>query len=158
MEKNFAKYYSYKVAWGRINNAISKKYFLEAITLEESIMSDRIWSYLEGVGCKTNHKIFNTLIKDWKKVYPDPIEYPRIKISGRHITSLQEEVDKWRNNRNFVIHGLVKSKPGTPTQNVPDFLKLAKTVAEDGKKLARAVTVWQRKQLRKALKNKTKLV
>lgn len=45
MKKNLQKYLSYKEAWTRINKAIKAKYFLEAIVIEESIMSDRLISF-----------------------------------------------------------------------------------------------------------------
>ncbi len=42
---NAAKYESYREAWSRIDAACENQFFLEAITIEESIISDRIISY-----------------------------------------------------------------------------------------------------------------
>lgn len=41
-----AKYLSYAEAWARIRLASRQGFFLEAVTVEESIISDRLTSYL----------------------------------------------------------------------------------------------------------------
>jgi hypothetical protein len=47
---NTAKFFSYAAAWGWIKRAIAHRFFLEAVTLEESIVADRLISYLCWVG------------------------------------------------------------------------------------------------------------
>lgn len=47
---NGAKYLSYREAWARIKLARRQGFFLEAVTIEESIISDRLLSFLEK-GC-----------------------------------------------------------------------------------------------------------
>ena len=55
--RNTAKYESYTEAWRRIKAAQEKEFFLEAIVIEESIISDRLVSYLSRPGSR------NPLIK-----------------------------------------------------------------------------------------------
>lgn len=141
---NAPKYLSYREAWSRIEKAQEQGFYLEAVTLQESIITDRLISYLVGVGAIERavelHKYpsFGNLIKKWKIHNPNP-------INVQNYSDLQSAVDKWRLQRNKVVHGLVKSHPGTATDKVIDFLEEAKLTAERGKTLARAVSYWVKK-------------
>ena len=42
---NKIKYHSYKAAYSRMNLAMDKGFYLEAITIQESIISDRLLSF-----------------------------------------------------------------------------------------------------------------
>jgi hypothetical protein len=143
MTRNKNKYLSYAEAWRRINAAMEKGFYFEVVTLCESIISDRLLSYIRGVnkqstvGIKTS---FATLIKDWKSLAAGMLP--------KHGSSeLGDAVDAWREERNTIIHGLTKSMPGTETDAVEPFIERAKTAACRGVLLARAVSKWHRCQL-----------
>lgn len=46
---NAAKFWSYREAWTRIKQAQEQGFYLEAVTIEESIISDRLMSYLISI-------------------------------------------------------------------------------------------------------------
>jgi hypothetical protein len=73
-DSNPTKYFSYKEAWGRISRAIGHGFFFEAVTIEESIMCDRLISYLCRVHVKADANLerqsFANLIALWKKQVP----------------------------------------------------------------------------------------
>ena len=46
IQGNRCKYLSYREAWARIKQAQQQQFFLEAVTLEESIITDRLICYL----------------------------------------------------------------------------------------------------------------
>lgn len=146
--KNTPKYLSYQEAWRRIKQAQEQEFYLEAVTLEESVMTDRLISYLVKKGATERitelHKYpnFSELIKLWKK-QNDSIQ---IKVKSLEIDNLQLAVDEWRTRRNKVVHGMVKSHPGHPTEDIIDFLAEAKSTAKKGEILARAVSAWVQKQ------------
>lgn len=141
--RNHRKQLSYREAYKRINDARNGEYYFEAVTLAESIMSDRLLSYLAGKQARPKgHPSFKGLIEAWKRSCHAPIKQSRI-------TNLQQEVDTWRISRNKVVHGLVHSEPGQPTESVEDFLSLAKHAANEGAKLARAVCSWHQNELNK---------
>ena len=139
---NVEKYISYSEAWARINEALEEGFYLEAVTIEESIISDRLISYLVGVGAiereneVRNYPSFYRLIERWREAAPQP-------VSPEGSSDLTDEVDKWRKQRNYLIHSMVASQPGTPTDRVEDFLEVGKEAAERGEELARAVSKWQ---------------
>ena len=142
-DKNGSKYFSYSEAWVRINKAHGSGFYLEAVTLEESIIADRLLSFLVCVGeIKTESRVENRglgqLIQLWSKRVPEPIPVA-------DFSDLRAAVDQWRRRRNLVVHGMVKSMPGGPHGDVLDFLKEAEFVAFQGKALALAVSDWTRK-------------
>jgi hypothetical protein len=144
MPKNAPKYQSYREAWRRIDSAMAGGFFFEAVTICESIISDRLLSFVRGVtqandiGTNTN---FSRLISLWR-------ENVKIQSQESSLDGLIDKVDCWRKERNKMVHGFVKSLPGTATMPVDEFLADARKAADEGIKLARAVSAWQRSQLR----------
>lgn len=144
MSGNTAKYLSYTAAWQRIRAATDAGFYLEVVTLCESMISDRLLSYAHAmapersVGMKTR---LRQLIGLWRKHAGT--------LPMHRDVDLGEAVDRWRDSRNKLIHSMVKSEPGGPTENVASFLDRAKTAAEDGAVLARAVLKWDRAQRRR---------
>jgi len=141
---NVEKYMSYTEAWKRVNEAQEKEFYLEAVTIQESIICDRLISYLVGTGAISrksklrDYPRFSRLLNEWKDAATHP-------ISQDGYADLRSEVDDWREERNHLIHGMVKSHPGTPTEPIEDFLTRAKEAAEEGTQLARAVCNWHDK-------------
>ena len=139
---NTAKYLSYQEAWRRIKAANEAGFHFETVTLCESIISDRLLSYIRGINpsSKTGTRThFAKLILEWRKC---SAALPLYKG-----TDLGSAVDAWRDERNLVVHGLTKSEPGTATDELQPFLARAETTAAKGVELARAVSTWHKKQL-----------
>ncbi len=135
MPENTSKYLSYKEAWRRINAATTAGYFFETVTLCESIISDRLLSYVRGVNPSskaTAQTRFATLISDWRRLAGT------LPVHG--ITDLGEAIDQWRIARNEVVHGMAKSMPETATPNLESYMKRVEAAARNGVALARAVS------------------
>lgn len=144
-ENNAAKYFSHREAWGRISRAIGHGFYLEAVTLEESVISDRLHSYF----CKTGvldpastkfislGKLIELLCKHETDPICDPLRAPRF-------TNLQQTLKKWKNDRNHVVHGIVKSA-GVKHDDVLDFFKEAERIAREGEQIANSVNNWYRR-------------
>ncbi|MFP5229566.1 MAG: hypothetical protein ACLGXA_18285 [Acidobacteriota bacterium] len=142
MSRNTAKYLSYREAWRRINAAITDGYFFEAVTLCESIISDRLLSYVRGVSPSSKATIrtsFATLITEWRKLAGT--------FPVHQTTDLGEAIDRWRVGRNAVVHGMTKSMPDTATHELQSYMKRVEEAARSGAALARAVSNWHRRQL-----------
>lgn len=144
---NSLKYHSYREAWARISQAQENGYYMEAISIVESIISDRLLSYLIGVGVisieskeKAERTFFGQLIDQWRKHLKE-----RNEDSAGAALTLVTEIDKWRSSRNQAVHGIVKSFPGDPTIDITEFLTLAKNAASEGERLARAICVWHKR-------------
>jgi hypothetical protein len=153
VQGNAEKFDAYREAWTRIRQAQENEFFLEAITIQESIISDRLVSFLSRPGAsnsfvkareKSKFASFYQLIQAWQEEFPDGIKYPKFANEN-----LIEKVDLWRRSRNDAIHAIVKSEPGTPTKPIDEFLETAKKVAEIGTELAEAICIWQKGEKRK---------
>lgn len=143
MTTNTAKYLSYAEAWRRIRAATDKGFYFEAVTLCESIISDRLLSYIKGVNPQSKANVrttFATLISEWRKLAGGP-------IPANGISDLGADVDTWRNERNAVVHSLTKSEPGTPTSQLTPFITRTEQTAKAGASLARAVSNWHQREL-----------
>jgi hypothetical protein len=126
-DRNANKYFSYSEAWVRIRKARVYGFYLEAVTLEESIISDRLISFLVCAGeihpdSQIEKRSFGQLIQQWTKAVPQP-------ILTTYFPDLRAAIEEWRKRRNRVVHGMVKSLPGAEHADVLDFLKEAEFVA-----------------------------
>ena len=141
VQGNAGKYESYREAFARIKAAQEEGFYLEAVTIEESVISDRLASWLSAnpVAGKAPLKAsasFGNLIARWRKLWqashPDETE----------TTKRIEAIDQWRECRNTLVHAIAKSAPGTATIPVDQFLELAERVAKEGEQHAKAVKKW----------------
>lgn len=137
-EKNITKYLSYKYAFERMKDAIDREFFLEAIMIAESIIADRLISYLEESRQETHLCL---LIQKWKKLDNQ--------VQWKNRSNLIDEVENWRKHRNFCAHQVVKSLPGEPTTSVEEFTVISQKCALEGQILARYVCDWRKAQKRK---------
>lgn len=134
---NVRKSDSFREAWKRINEAKEQKFFLEAVTIQESIICDRLIAYLHrnhGFPAKTKndkHHRLSDLVRALQKHEPN-----RVRRNGK---PMADEIKRWADQRNRVVHSIVRSDPGLPTAPVEEFLALAAEAAAAGEALAREV-------------------
>ena len=141
---NKPKYLCYAEAWTRINQAIEADFPFEAIAILESIMFDRISSYLNRIGSKPKQKGFESfanLIVRWGKNHSEP-------VACTGYADLRDDIDRWRETRNEAIHDIVKPPANAGSERIDDFLTQALQTAKDGKKLANALQNWDKKKTR----------
>jgi hypothetical protein len=126
-----------------MKKAIDQKFYLEAITIQESIITDRLLNFvirnnIKNISEKEVHKpvaYLNKLIEHCKPYYDDE--------------NLYNELNEFRFSRNNCIHAMVKSYPGNPTPKVSEFQKLAKETSINGKILTRRVDAWHTRMKKK---------
>lgn len=142
---NTTKYESYAEAWRRMKAATEAGFYLEAIAIQESIIFDRIRSFVEYA---TNEEVKNEvpygkLVRRFEAALnTDSGKQKR----WNNDKDLVERLSKWAEQRNKAVHQIVRSKPGSPTQPVDEFLSEAERAANDGAALARRVSDWFREQ------------
>ena len=144
--KNIEKGNSYALAFERIKQSINSKFPVEAIALEESIVSDRLRSLLKdavpalmsGKSCEVS-----TLVA-----------YSTLYIAPRE-DKLLVEINDWVKKRNVVIHGIVATRSGNAAKMPANkFVSNAMAVAKKGLELAHQLSHWVDREKRK-LKRKT---
>lgn len=142
MEKNIQKYMTYKNAYDQINSAIANGYFLEAITIEESILTDRLFRFCKDSG----------FTHSWDRATLG-LELMHIKkLIGKNIDlqdfTLIDELDAFWKNRNICLHQIVKSDLREPTMDFSNLIQLANKTALEGKTLCQKANNWAKKYKR----------
>lgn len=135
MPKNLQKYFTYKNAYERIDSAIQDGYFLEAITIEESILTDRLFRL-----CKDNG-----FSHSWDRATLGlELTFIKNKIESGLIKEFAfcSELDDFWRNRNVCLHQIVKSDLGAPTIEFSELIQLANLTAVAGKTLCQEVNNW----------------
>jgi hypothetical protein len=126
-----------------MKKAIEGQFYLEAITIQESIITDRLLNFvirnnIKSISKEELHKpiaYLNKLIDHSKDYFDDD--------------TLFNELNEFRKSRNECIHAMVKSFPGNPTQKVNDFQKLARETSTSGKILTRKIEAWHSRMKKK---------
>ena len=100
-EKQTGRYLRYKLAFERLDEALEEGWLLEAISLEESIISDRLLSALQSLTGKDSAKVsLNELINQTKEAF--------VANGGDPQVSLFDQLHQWRQNRNECVHAFCK--------------------------------------------------
>lgn len=117
----------YKSAFSWINYAIESGFYLEAITLIESILSDRIESRLTHLESKkSSFQPLGKLIVELKK-----------SETNEDLRNLIEELVTWKNLRNEALHEMVKIEKDKPFLTWNNRVEKTKFIAKNGQKLLR---------------------
>jgi hypothetical protein len=147
--KNYPKYSSYKNAFDHIKLSIDTGFYLEAITIEESILCDRLLRFCIENGYSRSadratlgHEI--AYIKDKLRNHLDEEGF----------TFLIDLESFWV-SRNICLHQIAKSEPGEATQDFEEILGQAKVTSILGNQLAKKVTKWAGKYKLRHLDQKT---
>lgn len=111
----------------RINKAIDQDFYLEAIALEESCISDRLSLALYIKGQKAGTKSFARLIELCEEFLPK---------------NLKRDVDLWRKERNKAIHNLVRSSPLEEMIDLEELDLFSGDAAKSGLELLEQVNLW----------------
>lgn len=116
----------YAGATRRVERALRAGFWVEAIALEEAMISDRL-----AVVVTANR-------------LSDRIQLCRSLATGPPDVALLDELDAWRRLRNRAIHGMVTAPPGEETE-WRARLSEARTCARAGYPLFRRVDAWVRR-------------
>ena len=100
--KQVGRYLSYKIAFERLEESLTEGWLLEALAIEESIISDRLMSILSARGVNTKpRESLKRLIEKVKKVL--------VNTGNLSNDDLFKELDEWREQRNECIHSLCQA-------------------------------------------------
>jgi hypothetical protein len=144
---NMQKYANYKTQMGRLNKALTKQFYLEAIFIEYAIMEDRLESILRHSG-KWNPKPGAFVSLDAKRKNVAKLAEERKLLAHKYFpVELTDSIESWKNKRNGVIHALMKKNLHTGD---------LREIAEDGQHLVKTLcgktTLYNRALERQAVK------
>lgn len=103
---NMQKYANYKEQMGRLNKALAHQFYLEAIFIEYALLEDRFESALRhaGVFNPKKHRTIESKIKKLEDMCREKKGLPQRYFSEE----LLDKVRTWKDDRNRLIHALVK--------------------------------------------------
>lgn len=126
---NMQKYANYKEQFGRLKKAFNNKFYLEAIFIEYAIIEDRLESVLRHSG-KYNpkrHTSLNSKLNIVSKMTEEVKGLARKYFSQE----LLEEIIIWKEDRNKLIHALMKQSLHTEDLQI---------VAHKGQEIAKVIS------------------
>lgn len=126
------RYELYKSAFSWIARSIDEGYYLEAISILESLVSDRLESYLPVLFDRDfSFKTLGDLIQ--------AVKSDKSNKTDELLRSLVlNDLDQWRKDRNKAAHEMVKIEDGKRII-WEERVKINKTVAETGLELVRKI-------------------
>ncbi|QBZ82740.1 hypothetical protein GHNINEIG_00776 [Hydrogenovibrio crunogenus] len=123
---------SYLAAQQRSQDAIKSHFYLEAIALQESVISHLLNRYLRSKSIKLNNVSLKGLILRTEK---------QLTKESKDI-SLFGKLDDWRKQRNSVIHGFVEKTSEDVEKSLDKFIDESSTTAMLGQELIKSVIDW----------------
>lgn len=130
-----ARYNLYREAFGHINPSIDEGFYLEAITLVESLIADRLESRCTFINKKDFS--FKTLEQIIKFLIGDKKDNGNEKdIELREI--VENELKRWKNERNKALHEMAKMEDGD-SRTWDERVEGLKRTAKSGLTLVRKI-------------------
>lgn len=147
--KNMPKFRAYKLAFDMMKEALEKKCPLQAITIAESILTDRLSSTLNvGRSKKTARDTLGKVLGEWHPKRPDAPRNANARLFDAEMEGLYQRLEAWWGERNALLHGIAKSAQGEkPEIEAADFMSRAMKAAKEGLALVRKVDAWTKKQI-----------
>ncbi|GGK41380.1 MULTISPECIES: hypothetical protein [Flavobacteriaceae] len=127
------RYATYKAAISRISESIKKGFYLEAITLCESLIADRLESRLKYLTDSDVYS-FKTLGKLQEGIGIHETNKSLIDLVKFKTGTL----DKWRDSRNKVLHAMAKIENGD-SREWEDKMEECKRIALAGEELRKEI-------------------
>jgi hypothetical protein len=129
------RYRTYKASISRIKKAIEEEYYLEAITLCESLIADRLEHRLKYL-TKSDKFSFGMLFNLQKKI-------EELEPDGKLNVLVNEKLHLWRRKRNDALHAMAKIEDGD-SREWEDKLLECKVIAKEGEELRKEVFKYTR--------------
>jgi len=120
-------------AISQINAAIESGFYLEAITLQECLISNCLYNNLKA---KNNLSKSTTLYELLKKITR---KSAKISLDDR---MLFDSIEAWRKKRNTAIHGFISSDRIELNQSRLEFIRFSEDTAKVGVELCRDIGIW----------------
>jgi hypothetical protein len=150
MTFNKQKSLRYAFANERMKRAMEQGFYLEAITICESLISDRLLSSLDRRhGVERNaraglHRLINAHLDE-------TLLDRSSQAHGEKLTDIFSALRIWKDKRNELLHGIAKCLPGDEVHSGPVLMERSKSAAEEGLRLFRHLDNWHGRHARRAV-------
>lgn len=145
-DAGLARHELYKVAWERYNEAMSAGFFLEAITLVDSVITDRIEAYTQHLmHFEEKHQSVTSLANAMAAM--DIAREERQIPKDDEYKNLRKAVSQFYEGRNKAVHNFAILSNANAKQTADERLQEAEKTAKDGRKVFNLVNAYTRKQM-----------
>jgi len=124
-----------KQALFNIQQAIDSGFYLEAIALQESLISNSIYNFLKAQNKSLQSTSFFDMLRELRSSKSNH-------LSSTESRKLFKNVNEWRQKRNQAIHGFITIQIDEIGNGLTDFKSLSEQTANAGSKLASDVFAW----------------
>lgn len=128
-----ARHQARQAAIEQITKALKAGYYLEAIVLEECLISNCLFNFLDGIGVRLSGPSFHNLLKAVAEKQDSAHAYP---------AKLLLDIDTWRRARNTAVHGFISSTSSEFEVSRTNFQDSAKATATAGEEYCKAIVSW----------------
>jgi uncharacterized protein (DUF342 family) len=136
----------YKVAWERYNEAMSAGFYLEAITLVDSVITDRIEAYTQYLmHYEEKHQQVTSLANAMAAM--DIAREERQIPTDAEYKNMRAEVSLFYEGRNKAVHNFAILSNADAEMTADDRLKEAQETARKGRDVFNLVKSYTRKQM-----------
>lgn len=123
-------------ALARVEIAIGGRFFLEAITLEECLISNCLFNFLLAKNEISKEASLADLLKKMQKMQKMNINAHQ---DARHMFL---EIDQWRTARNSSIHGFITTRTSELHKSTEEFLSFSEKTAVRGLDFTKQLLHW----------------
>lgn len=140
MEKNMQKYENYREQNKRLKKAMNECFYLEALFIEYAIIEDRCNSILRYGGNEIKKDSFVSINSKLKKI--NKLAENKKALEHKYFSAdLIEHILEWKEDRNRLIHALMKQK--LTTEGLKELAEvgqdLVKNISNQSIKYKRAI-------------------
>ena len=145
-DAGFVRHELYKAAWARYNEAMSAGFYLEAITLVDSVITDRIEAYTQHLmHYEEKHQQVTSLANAMASM-DIAREERQIPIDAEY-KNMRKAVSQFYEGRNKAVHNFAILSNANAEMTADDRLQEAQKTAQDGREVFNLVNAYTRKQM-----------
>lgn len=127
------RHQAYQAALSQITGALENGYYLEAIALEECLISNCLFNFLKAKDANLSNPSLHRLLLEVSARRGAAHYYPE---------QLLTELNTWRKARNTAIHGFITCASQTLEQSNGAFQASARATASTGAEHCKALVAW----------------
>ena len=136
----------YKAAWARYNEAMSAGFYLEAITIVDSVITDRVEAYTQHLmHFDEKHQQVESLGNAMSAL--NIAREDRQIADNAEYKAIRKAVMKFYEGRNKAVHNFVILTNANAEMSIDERIKDAKDTAEYGREVFNLVNAYTKKQM-----------
>lgn len=136
----------YSTAFSHIKDAYDKGFYIECISIIDSMITDRLENYCQFLSYDDDKQFFANSVFDAIRNLGTLTKEKGVRDDGFYI--IKDKIEKWSAKRNRAIHGFVIVREASKGDDSNKRKQMAKDAADEGLILVREVMSYTKKRVR----------